>query len=294
MTKSKMTIAITGATGFLGSKLVDHLLEQGFHVIGLVRDPSKQTKKHQRLYYRQYDITKPLNDNTLKDCDSLVHAAYIKHSTTHPNALQLNVEGAKNLISASNKSKVSQMLFISTMSAHDDAISEYGRQKLKIEKLFLDTKKATIFRCGLIIGNGGIVREMASFIKSKHAVPLIGGGNQPLQIISVDNLCQAVENAIDKKLFGHYVVAHPTVYKYKDFYKALASALGVAVAYIPVPYWALQAVFKTASALHIPLGVGEDNLKGLKKLIEMPSRKDLDTLGIDTMGLKEALSKTQL
>ena len=212
----------------------------------------------------------------------------------HPNAHELNIDGAKNILEACTEAGVKRTLFISTMSAHNDAISVYGKQKLEIEKLFSRIKNSTIFRCGLIVGNGGIVREMASFMKSKHAVPLIGGGSQPLQIIGIDDLCQAVDNAFSKKLTGRFVVANPTVYRYKDFYKALASRLNIKVAYIPVPYWALQAAFKTASALRIPLGVGEDNLKGLKKLIPMTSKKDMAIIGISPMNLDQALSKTKL
>jgi len=62
------------------------------------------------------------------------------------------------------------------MSAHDGAESVYGRQKLAIEQLF-NTKKDISLRGGLIIGNGGIVKEMVMFMRSKHLVPLIGGAS---------------------------------------------------------------------------------------------------------------------
>ena len=80
MTKFTPTIAITGASGFLGNKLLDHFLDKGWCVIALVRDPSTQKRKHDNLVFRKYDIVKPISKTTLKGCEYLVHAAYIKLS----------------------------------------------------------------------------------------------------------------------------------------------------------------------------------------------------------------------
>lgn len=291
--KHTPVVAITGASGFLGTELTKYFLSIGWRVVGLVRDPSLQ-KTANNIEWRAYDLVKPLSKNTLTDVDYLVHTAYTKLSTNNPNAFNENISGAQSLIQAAKKSSVKQLIFISTMSAHEDAISVYGKQKLAVEKLFLNTNNATVLRCGLIIGNGGIVKEMASFMKSKHAVPLVGGGRQPLQIISIYDLVKIIHISAEKKLTGRFVAATPKVYEYRQFYKALAKELGVFVAYIPVPYKLLEVAFKGAALLRIPLGVGDDNLKGLKKLIRMDSTKDLETIGLKLSSLKESLQKSQL
>jgi len=289
----KPTIAITGASGFLGTELVDYFLSKGWRVIGLVRNPGKQELK-KNLEWRSYDLSAEVSSTTLAGVDCLVHAAYIKFNASHPDAFKQNIDGAKNIITTAMKAKVKQLIFISTMSAHEDAISVYGKQKLAIEKEFLKTNRATVLRCGLIIGNGGIVSEMAGFMKSKHAVPLIGGGKQPLQIISVYDLEKVIYNVADRSLTGRFVAATPKVYEYREFYQALAAELRIRVAYIPVPYKALEIAFRVASALHLPLGVGEDNLKGLKMLTAMASEEDLKTIGVKLMDLQSALRKSQL
>ena len=292
MTTKKPTIAITGASGFLGGVLVEHFLAKGWRVIALARNRDAVTRKD--LEYRTYDITKPIPDKSMAGVDYLVHAAYIKLDAKNPDAMTLNIAGADNLLSAAREARVSHSIFMSTMSAHEDAISVYGKQKLQIEALFLRHKNTTVLRSGLIIGNGGIVKDMAKFMRTKHAVPLIGGGNQPLQIISVYDLAASIENIFTKKLTGRYVVANPKIYSYKDFYAALAKYIRTKIIYVPVPYWTLEALFKTAATLRISLGVGEDNLKGLKKLKSMPSGTDMKKIGIKPMNLQDSLKVSDL
>jgi len=294
MTKSKQpTIAITGASGFLGTDLLNFFVNKGWNVVALVRDQNK-LKTNKNIEYRAYDITKPVSNSTLKDVDYLVHAAYVKLDKQHPDAMEINISGAKNLLKAAKTAALSKIVFISTMSAHEDAISVYGRQKLEIERLFLESKNATVLRCGLIVGNGGIVREMAGFMKSKHAVPLVGGGNQPLQIISVYDLVEIISNVLERSLTGRFVAANPKVYSYRSFYQALAAELRVNVLFVPLPYGVLEGIFKFAELFHIPLGVGDDNLKGLKMLKSMPSKKDMKLIGVNPINLEKALAKSSI
>ncbi len=290
--QTKPVVAITGATGFLGTILVDHFVNKGWRVVALARNLDKINNS--KVEYREYNITNPISSSALDDVDYLIHTAYIKMDTHNPDALDMNINGAKRILHAAKKSNVKQLVFISTMSAHEDAISIYGKQKLAIESLFLETKNSTVLRSGLIIGNGGIVKDMAKFMKSKHAVPLIGGGKQPLQIISVYDLALVIEKVLMKSHLGRFIAATPEVYTYKQFYTALAKYINTKVAFIPIPYWTLEALFKIAAAVRLNLGVGEDNLKGLKKLITMPSSADMEKIGVKPINLENALKKSRL
>lgn len=290
----KPTIAITGASGFVGGVLTTYFLDKGWKVVALARTIPAKGEARKNLEYRSYDIQKPINAGTLKDVDYIVHAAYIKFNKKTPDAYAINVNGAKNIVAAAEKAHVKQLVFLSTMSAHENAISVYGKQKLETESVFLSKKNTTVLRCGLIIGDGGIVREMADFMKSKHAVPLIDGGKQPLQIVSVYDLAKVIDNALEYAVSGRLVIATPQVYSYREFYKTLARHLGVKVLYIPVPYGLLQFTLRTLAKLNISLGIEEDNLKGLKKLQSMPSQDDLKKVRADLMDLDAALTLSNL
>src|SRR5947207_13401909 len=141
MSKKTPIVAITGASGFLGSTLTEHFLNNGWEVVALVRSTERKAKKG--VEYREYDLTANVSPSALKDVDYVVHTAYVKLDAANPYAMAMNIEGAAALIKAAEKASVKQTVFISSMSAHEAAISVYGQQKLAIEKLFLATKKST-------------------------------------------------------------------------------------------------------------------------------------------------------
>lgn len=284
-------VAITGSTGFLGSELVRHFLDQDYEVIGLTRNP--RTTKIKGLTYKSYDIGKKLRDDTLKGVDLVIHTAYVKYDNKNPDALDVNIRGAEELLRVSRGQKVKRNIFISTMSAHEQAESVYGKQKLSIERLF-STNKDAVIRSGLIIGNGGIVREMASFMTTKRAVPLIGGGRQPLQTIGVYDLARVIEAIYIQKQSGSFTIATPNVYTYKQFYELLGKRLGVKFLFIPIPLSLLYWIVKIASATRLPVGISTDNVLGLKKLTVMNTEDDLARLKIKIDDLSTVLQKTEI
>lgn len=286
------TVIITGANGFVGSTLVDYFAGKGWKVVGLVRGAAGK-KPRPNVRYEEYDLTKPVDDAIFAGATYLVHAAYIKYDGKHPHALEQNVQAASNLLLAAREHHLKKTVFMSSMSSHENAISIYGKQKLATEKLF-HTKNDVILRCGLILGNGGLVKQMADFMASKHMVPLIGGGKQPLQIISVHDLARTIEQALTGKAHGIFTVAHPRVYTYKSFYRALADHLRIKVFFVPVPFSVLYGVMKMASVLPLPLSVSTDNLLGLKKLRSVDTSSDLKKIGVDLSDLAEALQMSKI
>lgn len=290
MSSKQPTLFITGAGGFVGQQLVDYFADKGWNVVGLVRDPKKYKKTPKNVRYEQFDLTKPFDNKLFKGVDYLVHTAYIKADRNNPDAFNANLEGTKAMLTAARRNGVRKSLFMSSMSAHNQAKSVYGRQKLAIEELF-NAPNDVILRSGLIVGNGGIVRQMAGFLKTKRMVPLVDGGRQPLQIISVSNLVQVIEKVLESKLHGRFVVAHPKVYEYKELYKAMGDQLGVKLLFVPVPFIALLGVMRTIAFLRLPLAVNEDNLWGLKMLRSADNAADIKKIGVKLDTLQEALAR---
>jgi nucleoside-diphosphate-sugar epimerase len=290
--KSRPTVVITGANGFLGSALVDYFLQQKWQVVGLVRRPSAHTLRP-GLRYVAYDIGKAVDKDAFEGADYLIHAAFVKQDSHHPNAMELNIAAAERLLQVSRAARLKKNIFISSMAAHEGALSVYGRQKLAIEKLF-DTSRDLSLRPGLIVGNGGIVKSMADFMRTKHVVPLIAGGRQPLQVVAVYDIVAAVAAGLTLPVHGLLTIATPTVYSYRLFYVALQQHLKTWVIFLPLPYVMLQAALKLVGWLRLPLAVSEDNLLGLKKLQSVDTAADLDTLGLALDELGTMLAQTSL
>lgn len=289
MTKNAPHIIITGASGFLGSNLVTHFAGKGWRVTALVRNAKRYTGTD-LITYEEYNLTKPLKKGVFIGADYLVHAAYLKHSRLNPDAFAINTKAAERLLAASRAHKLKKNVFVSTMSAHEEAISVYGKQKLSIERLF-NTNRDIVLRSGLIVGNGGIVKDMVSFMRTKHVVPLVDGGQQPLQIIGIYDLVRVIEKALTSKTTGHFTVATPRIYTYKRFYQIIAQVAGIKVFFISIPFIILLSIMRLISFLRLPLNIGEDNLWGLKQLRSAKTEPDLKKLGVTLDDLETVLQK---
>ena len=160
---NSLTIIITGANGFIGTKLVNYFSSKNWNVIAFVHHLPKE--KLENVVYREYDLTKSQNEDSFIHADYMIHAAYMKKEM-HPNAFEINIQGAKDLLSASRKYNLKKNIFISSMSSRPDALSDYGKQKFIIEKLF-NTKEDVIIRPGLVLGDGALAKEIFTFIKKK-------------------------------------------------------------------------------------------------------------------------------
>jgi nucleoside-diphosphate-sugar epimerase len=135
---------------------------------------------------------------------------------------------------------------------------------------------------------------MASFMKSKHVVPLVGGGKQPVQIISVNDLSNAVDKSLSSPVTGVLTIAHPHVYTYKEFYKELAKHLRTRIIFVPIPFFVLLSAARVLDALHLPLSISYDSILGLKKLESTDTAKDLAVLGLKPNDLKESLNESDI
>lgn len=290
--KKPPTLIITGAGGFVGTYLINYFSKKGWQVIGLVRDTSK-FENTKLVQYVSYDMNKKLDDTIFNNANYLVHTAYIKYNKKNPDAFTENLKAARQLAEAANKHKLKHCLFLSSMSAHSDAVSVYGKQKLAIEKIF-SGKNFSSIRSGLILGDGGLVKQMVGFVRSKRVVPLIDGGGQPLQIIGIYDLAKVIDKILTEQISGLFTVAYPEVYSYRQFYKAIGEKLGIRIAFVPIPFFAVLTAIRTVNFLHLPLSVGEDNLWGLKKLRSTDNRKDLDKLGVRLDSLEKVLSRPDI
>ena len=249
-------VLVTGATGFLGTAISDVLAADGWTVIHCARRPPHEDGRK----WRSYDLTQSVPDTFLADVDVVVHAGYIERKHD-PNAYAANVAGTKQLIAAA-RAAAARFIFISSLSAGPAARSDYGRQKFAIEGL-LDPKRDLIVRPGLVLGGGGIFGRLLGHVRSGLPIPLVDGGQQPLQTIHINDLTAAVRELVSAAATGSVVLAETPAVPYASFFRELATRAGVKTRLISVPSWLLLAFADTAAALRVPSPIDRDNVLGL-------------------------------
>jgi nucleoside-diphosphate-sugar epimerase len=158
-------VAITGATGYLGSVLSDYLSSQGQHVVALTRRQPERTDSE----WRQFDLGQPVDGSVFRGVDALIHAAWVLSGKDTPELWEHNVAGSRRLIEAAVTAGVQKIVFISSMSAYFGTRQTYGLMKLAVERTALDLG-CVVIRPGLVYGDspGG----MAGTLQKISRLPL--------------------------------------------------------------------------------------------------------------------------
>lgn len=190
-----LQIAITGATGFIGSNLISKLCRGGYNVRALTRTPKNS---HHKVTW----IT-----GSLEDADALVELCANAHVVIHCAAVvrgnsldyfrATNVRGTALLLQALKKTGFSgKFLLLSSLAARYPEYSWYAQTKKEAEELVLGGQlpfTTTVFRPTAVYGPGD--REIQPLFKLMKGGWLIAPANKQARIslLHVDDLVMAIE-----------------------------------------------------------------------------------------------------
>ncbi|MBX7180743.1 MAG: NAD(P)-dependent oxidoreductase [Bacteroidia bacterium] len=259
------SIAITGANGFIGKAMVNHFLNKNWKVFGLCRNPDQLQIFHPNFVSIPYNLEQGFRPETISEpIDAILHLAFQPYSSAFPNAYEVNLNEVRNLLRIASGTTL-KLIYFSSMSAHLQAESMYGKHKLEAEKL-LENSNALILKPGLVLGNGGMLLKIHAMMQKLPMVPLIDGGKQPVQTIDVNELCEASYRLLEQNKQGIWCMAerHPTTMR--NLYFAIAQAMNKKVIFLPLPYALVWFPAWLADRLKISLPINLENLLGLKKL----------------------------
>lgn len=284
---SSRTVAITGANGMVGRLLTEHFLGLGWWVHALQRCPLDAPRAG--LEHFAYALPEAPAPAALAGVEVVVHGAVQLFGPKHRDADALNLDGARRLL-ASCRAAAVPVIFLSSLAAHADALSHYGRSKFAIEAE-MDTERELTLRLGLVLARGGLFDAMARIIRKLPVVPVLGGGRQPLQTVFGPDLCRAVEIAIRDRITGALTVATPEPDRMIDLYRAIAAASKVRRVYLPVPVWSAKAAVSVASLLGDFVEVSNESLLSLQSMIVWSSELDLRRLGMELTPMWDAVGR---
>lgn len=192
-------IAITGATGFIGSILLNALSQAGWQVRALYRP--KKGSAPETVKGVQW-IAGDLNDNDALDSlltgvDTVIHCAGVVRGATQLDFDHVNEKGTLQVAKAAEKQQHSpRFLLISSLAAREPDLSYYSGSKRRGERVlqnFFDTLRCTIIRPPAVYGPGD--KELLPLFKSiaKGFAPTPAGNNGKFSMIYVDDLVMAIK-----------------------------------------------------------------------------------------------------
>ncbi len=265
-----MKILITGASGFIGSFIVEEALRRGFETWAAVRKSSSRAYlQDERIHFIELNLSsKDQLVEQLRDqnFDYVVHAAGVTKCLDKNDFYRINTEGTKNLADAiiEVKMPLKRLVFVSSLSIFG-AIREqqpyqeicetdtpqpntaYGRSKLAAEK-YLDSLGSRVPY--IILRPTGVYgpRERDYFVMAKsisqHTDFAVGYKRQDITFVYVADVVQAVFLALEKGENGRkYFLSDGEVYQSSTFSRLIHEELGRPWwIRITAPVWVLRII----------------------------------------------------
>lgn len=258
-----MKIFLTGATGYIGKRLLIQLLSTGHHVICSVRDRRRfdttlYASHQHNLTIVEQDFT---DESTLNVIDKDIDIAYyLVHS------MSANDDFSKSeKISAQNFSKIisqtlcRQVIYL-TGIVNSVALSKHLQSRKDVEKSLISPNyNLTVLRAGIIIGSGSASFEIIRDLVEKLPIMVAPKWLKTLcQPIAVRNVIEFLTGVIDKEFTfnRHFDIAGPDIVSYKEMLLIFADERNLKRTIISVPvlspkissYW-LYFITSTSYAL---------------------------------------------
>ncbi len=258
---------------------------------GLARRPETALFREPGITLYRGLLPDDLDPAAFEGAAVVVHAAYATRRLPPADAHRVNHLGTLAVYERSRQAGAAQFVFISSTGAHAGAESYYGRSKFELERR-LDPARDLVIRPGLILGPGpgGTFHAMATQLRRLGLVPIFDGGRQIIQTVFIDDVCQAVELAVDKRLTGTYVVAEPEGLTMRELFAKIAARLNRRCLFVPLPMEETLRLLRLLERWRIPFPLTSENLLGLKAMVPMPSAADLARIGLTVRTAEESLA----
>ncbi|MDC7771447.1 NAD-dependent epimerase/dehydratase family protein [Priestia megaterium] len=224
-------VLVTGGAGFIGSHIVEELLDEGIYKVGVVDNLSTGDVSNiplNKITYYNADITREKEINKVIQeflPDFIIHqAAQVSVAESVSNIIkdeEINIRGSLNIIESARNNNVKKIVFASSAAVYGNPkylpvdeehpinpASPYGLSKYTVEKYLelanrLYGVKYTILRYSNVYGprqgmkgEGGVVSIFVDKLAKKETVAIFGDGKQTRDFIYVKDVAKANINAL--------------------------------------------------------------------------------------------------
>jgi NADH dehydrogenase len=296
----RVDILVTGGAGVVGSPTVAALLRRDHSV----RLYSRHASEHVRLWPKgvtaaEGDICDPdALAHGMAGCDAAIHlAGIVSEQGTEATFEQVNVEGTRRVVEAAQAAGVKRLVYVSSLGA-DRGESPYHRSKRRAEELTRAFGgEWVVLRPGNVYGpSDEVISLLLKIIRISPVVPAIDGGEHPFQPMWVEDLAEAIAEAVTRpEVVGRSLdLAGPDLTSMNDLIERFKTLTGRSPLRVPVP--GFLGVFGARAAgmlgLHVPLDAGQVQMLEEGNLIRNPADNALaSVLGVAPTPLDDGLRR---
>ncbi|WP_229347448.1 NAD-dependent epimerase/dehydratase family protein [Ferrovum sp. PN-J185] len=204
---------MTGASGFLGTHLLNYIRNEGFQVLGMSRSI---ISTNEYIYGDLLNINSL--ENACKKVDTIIHCAGYAHAFKEQSSVEgkkhweVNFLGTKNLVEAAIDQGVKKIIFISTVKVmgekttlkkvsedyQDEIVSDYAKSKKAAENLLIEVSNKKLIETIILrpcmiygIGGKGNLERLVGFIKKNKVLPIFDTKNKR-SFLHISDMCTSI------------------------------------------------------------------------------------------------------
>jgi uncharacterized protein YbjT (DUF2867 family) len=293
-----MKILLTGATGYIGKRILPILIGQGHEIVCCVRDKNRfycPKEFRKKIALIEVDFLKP---ETLTAIPEDIDAAYYlihSMSTSAANFSELERVSAENFVFRINQTQLKQVIYLSGI-VNDASLSKHLSSRKKVEDVLSSGNFAlTTLRAGIIVGSGSasfeIIRDLIHKLPIMITPKWVNTRCQPIAITDVlEFLSKSLFNS--KTYNQNFDIGGPDILTYKEMLLGFAKARNLKRSIYTIPvmtpklssYW-LFFVTSTSYKLAIAL------VSSMKVEVVCKDNRINDLLDVNPMSYEVALTK---
>jgi NADH dehydrogenase len=250
-----LRVAVTGASGFIGSNLWRSLIADGHEVVGVSRGERKRLPRNGMTWVSGDVATGSGLEKAFEDSDAVVHLTAIRREKGKQKFETVNVKGAANVARAASSAGIKHLIYIGGLGAEPDPSFPFLASKWAGEQAVIASGVPyTSIRASLVFGIGGdAFTTFAKLIKRNPVAPIPGSGTTTYQPIAVGDLIKCIEVSLQRGPGNHsYDVGGPEHLTLEEIFDVTKSALAVRRRNVHVPLPLLLAASYAMSVLPNP------------------------------------------
>ena len=227
-----MAVLVTGATGFLGQRVVRELVQRHYPVRCLVHTPGRERMFADcpvDIHYGNVTDTNVLS-TACQGVDSIIHLVAIIRESKNATFDQVNRQGVANLVAAAKAGGVKRFVHVSAIGAANNRAYPYLFSKWRGEReVESGGIPYTIIRPSLLFGQGDeFLTMLAGLVQVSPLVPVVGLGRNRFQPIAADDVARCAVLALNRNdLTGKTVeIGGPEQVSYKQILDTVVRTLG--------------------------------------------------------------------
>lgn len=244
------TVLVAGASGYLGRRLVPALIEAGYTVRALVRNPEKVALPS-AVEAVKGDVTDPSGlAAACRDVSVVVNLAAVTADRKPPRGGYdaVNADGAINLVAAAKEAGVGRIVQIGGIDTSTGTPGPYLAGRRRGEAAVVDSGIPwAILQPSIMFGgpDAAFVKAMAGLARRAPVVPVPGDGKLLIQLVWVEDVVRCLVMLVgDRTMLGRHPIGGPEELTYDAQLDIIGSALGkkhVRKVHLPLGAMRLQA-----------------------------------------------------